>query len=119
MEPIQSLVSAAVTRIVRPAPLSPEKVLFAWRMAVGPAVARVTRVRLGAGGALDVSLEDPRFMEEIVRSTPVVLGRLQQLLGQEAVARLAVTPPAGVKPGRRARPGSGRRPSRRQGDEAR
>lgn len=100
MQPIQSLVSAAVARVVRPAPLSPEKVLFAWRAAVGPAVARVTRVRLTGGGVLEVELDDGRFGDELVRSAPVVLIRMQDLLGAEAVSRVAVRRPEPRRPGR-------------------
>jgi hypothetical protein len=118
MEPIQSLLPAAVTSVVRPAPLSPEKVLFAWRVAVGPALARVTRVRLGADRALEVSLDDPRFAQEIVRSTSIVLGRLQELLGRDAVRRLAVRPPEGARSGRRARSAPGVRSAGKHGGEA-
>ena len=118
MEPIQSLLPAAVASLVRPAPLSPEKVLFAWRVAVGPAVARVTRVRLGADRALEVSLDDPRFAPELVRSASIVLGRLQELLGQDAVRRLAVRQPEGARPGRRGRSAPGVRSARKHGGNA-
>jgi hypothetical protein len=101
MEPIQSVVSSAVASVVRPAPLSPEKVLFAWRAAVGPAVARVTRVRLAGEGVLDVSLDDHRFADELMRSTPIVLRRLQQLLGAETVDRMSVQLPESHRVGRR------------------
>ena len=54
MEPVHTLISGAVARLVRPAPLSAEKVLFAWRATVGPAVARVTRVRFAGLGVIEV-----------------------------------------------------------------
>ena len=111
MEPVQSLMSSAVARLVRPAPLSPEKVLFAWRSAVGPAVSRVTRVRLAGPGVLEVVVDDDRFGDELVRSAPLVLTRLQALLGADVVGRLDVRRP-GKAPGRRRRtggvPGAGR-----------
>jgi hypothetical protein len=94
----------AVARLVRPAPLSPEKVLFAWRAAVGPAVSRVTRVRLAAHGALDVVVDDDRFSDQLARSAPLVLSRLQDLLGADAVGRLELTRP-GKPAGRRRRTG--------------
>lgn len=107
MEPVQSLMSGAVARLVRPAPLSPEKVLFAWRAAVGPSVSRVTRVRLASHGVLDVIVDDDRFGDELVRSSPMVLGRLQELLGADTVHRLDVKRP-GKPVDRRRRSGVGR-----------
>ena len=112
MEPVQSLMSGAVARLVRPAPLSPEKVLFAWRAAVGPSVSRVTRVRLASHGVLDVIVDDDRFGDELARSAPMVLGRLQELLGVETVRRLDVKPareaggPQAARPASAGPPGS-------------
>jgi hypothetical protein len=106
MEPVQSLISSAVARLVRPAPLSPEKVAFAWRAAVGPAVSRVTRVRLGGLlGLLEVIVDDDRFGDELARSTPLVLGRLQELLGADAVTGIDLKRP-GKPAGRRRRLGT-------------
>jgi hypothetical protein len=110
MEPVQSLMSNAVARLVRPAPLSPEKVAFAWRAAVGPAVARVTRVRLGGLlGVLEVIVDDDRFGDELARSESLVLSRLQQLLGDDAVAAIDVKRPG--KPHARRRRAGVRRAS--------
>ena len=100
MEPVQSLISTTVARVVRPAPLSPEKVAFAWRASVGPAVSRATRVRLAGHGALEVLVADDRFADELERNAPVVLGRLQALLGADIVGRLDLKRP-GKPPSRR------------------
>ena len=116
MEPVQSLMSGAVARLVRPAPLSPEKVLFAWRAAVGPSVSRVTRVRLASHGVLDVIVDDDRFGDELARSAPMVLGRLQELLGADTVRRLDVKRP-GKPVDRRRRSGVGRTTGKREGRE--
>jgi hypothetical protein len=115
MEPVQALMSGAVARLVRPAPLSPEKVAFAWRAAVGPAVSRVTRVRLAGLGAIEVIVDDDRFGDELVRSAPLVLGRLQELLGADAVRRIDVKRP-GKPAARRRRTGAGAGPGRTKGD---
>jgi len=104
MEPVQSLMSSAVARLVRPAPLSPEKVLFAWRSAVGPAVSRATRVRLTGLGVIEVVVDDDRFGDELARSAPMVLSRLQALLGADAAGRLELKRP-GKPVGRRRRAG--------------
>ena len=104
MEPVHTLMSGAVARLVRPAPLSPEKVLFAWRAAVGHAVARVTRVRFAGLGVIEVIVDDDRFGDELARSAPLVLQRLQELLGVEVASRMDVKRP-GKPAGRRRRPG--------------
>ena len=115
MEPIQSLMSSAVARLVKPVPLSPEKVAFAWRAAVGPAVSRATRVRLaGLFGVLEVVVDDDRFGDELERSVPLVLARLQAMLGADAVDRLEVKRP-GKPPGRRRRSGTRLRAGRAKG----
>jgi hypothetical protein len=104
MEPIQPLLTSVVARAVRPAPLTPEKVVFAWRLAVGAALARVTRVRLTPDHALEVVVDDARWCEAIERSGSVVLTRVQEVLGAEHAERLLIRKPAGRKPGRRRRP---------------
>ena len=98
--------SGAVARLVRPAPLSPEKVLFAWRAAVGPAVARATRVRFAGLGVIEVMVDDDRFGDELARSAPMVLNRLQDLLGADTAGRLDVKRP-GKPASRRRRSGAG------------
>jgi predicted nucleic acid-binding Zn ribbon protein len=71
------------------APLTPEKVTFVWGVAVGPAVARATSVRLEAG-TLAVQASDPAWAREIRRSSGLILSRVQQLLGRELVRSIAV-----------------------------
>jgi predicted nucleic acid-binding Zn ribbon protein len=105
----------AVARLVRPAPLSPEKVAFAWRAAVGPAVSRVTRVTLAGPGALDVTVDDDRFGDELARSIAVVLVRLQALLGVDTVRRIEVKRP-GKPAARRRRTGAGPGAGRTKGE---
>ena len=101
MEPIQSLLPSAVARLVRPAPLCVEKVLFAWRVCAGPAVCRVTRVRLTSDRVLEVELDDGRFGDELTRSAPALLRRVQDLLGADAVDRIAIRRPEPPRRGRR------------------
>jgi len=79
----------AVAELMRSAPLSAGKVDFAWRMAVGPSVQRVTAVRLEAG-VLIVETASAQWSAEVRRSTTVILARLQTFLGDETVTRLEV-----------------------------
>jgi len=104
MESVQHLVSSAIARIVRPAPLSDEKVMFAWRVSVGPALARLTRVSLGNDGVLNVVVEDGRWVRELERSSTTILERLRDLLGVDEVRQMDVTCPVSPRhAGRRTR----------------
>ncbi|MEW5984850.1 MAG: DciA family protein [Acidobacteriota bacterium] len=77
--------SDVVARLVRPAPLSAEKVLFAWRMAVGTALSRVTLVRLRNDGCLIVSLQDERWRPELERASALVRERMTATLGADVL----------------------------------
>jgi predicted nucleic acid-binding Zn ribbon protein len=79
----------ALVELMRGAPLSAGKVGFAWRAAVGAAVGRMTSVRL-EGGVLLVDAASAAWAREVTRSSPVILPRLQALLGQGAVASIRV-----------------------------
>ena len=48
MEALPSLLPGAVRTLLRRGPLTQEKLQFAWRLAVGPAIDRVTTVRVTA-----------------------------------------------------------------------
>jgi predicted nucleic acid-binding Zn ribbon protein len=79
----------ALAEIMRAAPLSAGKVDFAWRAAVGGAVGRVTAVRL-EGRVLLVEAISTAWAREVRRCSPVILARLQSLLGTDTVATLTV-----------------------------
>ena len=89
MVPIQNFASGVLAEIVRRQPASKERTAFAWQLAVGPALARVTTVEL-AEGVLTVRALDRRWIREIRRATDTILPRLQHLLGADAVARISI-----------------------------
>ncbi len=89
MNPIASAVPGAIAAMLRSAPLSPGKVDFAWKAAVGPALERVTAVHL-EGDTLIVDAASAQWSREVVRSTRVILARLQHLLGEGTVASIQV-----------------------------
>ena len=89
MQPIQQFSGHVLSELIRRQPASQGKTAFAWQMAVGPALARVTAVEL-AGGVLRVRVSDARWLVEVRRARPLVLARLQQLLGPDAVSRIDV-----------------------------
>jgi hypothetical protein len=89
MRSLSHIVPAALTELLRSTPLSPGKVTFAWKAAVGPAVERATAVRL-EGGTLIVDATAPEWAREVSRSSRVIMGRLKTLLGEDAVQRIEV-----------------------------
>jgi len=83
------LLGAVLPELLSRAPLTPEKVTFAWRAAVGPALARATTVRLRPNGTLEVTTPDPRWGLEVERASYLVLPRLKAMLGDANVTRIA------------------------------
>ena len=80
----------ALAAVLRNAPLTPEKVAFAWRTAVGPAVDKTTTAVL-RGDILHVSVSDPRWQREVERSAALIRARLDTLLGDGVVRYIKVT----------------------------
>lgn len=79
---------AVVAEILRKAPLSDEKVELAWRLAVGPAVAKATTVRLVSDGTLHVKSDTPAWLDAIRKSNSLIHLRMGDLLGEGIVKRL-------------------------------
>jgi hypothetical protein len=72
--------------------LCEEKVTFAWKDAVGEALTRVTTVRLDKSGILHVTAQG-EWAREIRRLSPIILRRLERLLGQGTVTAIQVIGP--------------------------
>lgn len=77
-----------VADVIRKAPLCDEKVAFAWRLTVGPAVDKATKVRLDADGTLHVAA-DPAWLDGVRQSVGLIRSRLGHYLGDDAVKRIA------------------------------
>ena len=84
MNPIQSFSSGVLADIIRRQPASKARTNFAWQLAVGPALARVTVIDL-VDGTLTVTARDERWLKEIARAKDVILPKMQDLLGRQAV----------------------------------
>ena len=89
MRPLSSALPGALAALLRDAPLSPGKVSFAWRAAVGPAVERKTDVRL-IDKTLVVDAASRLWAREVTRSSSIILSRLQLLLGADTVVAISV-----------------------------
>jgi predicted nucleic acid-binding Zn ribbon protein len=86
--PAHKAIPAVLAEVLKKAPLCPEKVEFAWRAAVGPAMARVTRVSLDHAGVLHVTSSEPHWATEVKRSSKLILARLETMLGADVVRKL-------------------------------
>lgn len=84
MKPIGQILPRVVTDLVRASPLSPGKVDFAWRAAVGTSMSRVSSVRLEKDVLL-VEAQTPHWAAAIMRASPIILERLRGTLGPETV----------------------------------
>ena len=89
MSPAQQVMPGALAAVLRKAPLTPEKVAFAWRTAVGPAVDRVTAIEL-RGRVVHVRAKDAAWQREVERSAALIRNRLNALLGNDVVRGLDV-----------------------------
>jgi hypothetical protein len=89
MKPIGHAVPAALAALLQPMALSPGKVEFAWKAAVGPALERTTLVRL-EGSALIVQATDAHWAQAVSQSSIIILSRLESLLGHGVVKNLIV-----------------------------
>lgn len=87
MVPVQQFMPDALAALLRLAPLTPEKVTFAWRTAVGGAVDRATGVEL-QGSTLIVAVKSAEWRHELGRSLPIIRARLNHVLGDGVVARI-------------------------------
>lgn len=87
MLPIQSFSAGVVAEIVRRQPSSPARSTFAWQLAVGSTLARVTSVEL-QGTTLRVSATDARWLMEIERARATILPKLQQVLGKDNITTI-------------------------------
>jgi hypothetical protein len=90
MIPVQRLMPDALAAVLRNAPLTADKIAFAWRTAVGPSVDRVTSVRLD-GAVLRVRARDAQWRREIEHAAGLIRARLDALLGPGVVGGLDVT----------------------------
>lgn len=98
MQKLATVIPAALAQAIRQAPLTPEKVAFAWRTVVGVPVDRVTTVHLDGAGDLIVTVLDAHWASELKRARSSIAARLRPLLGPDTVRSVRVRErPAGTR----------------------
>jgi hypothetical protein len=81
----------ALAEILHKAPLTDEKIAFAWRAAVGAAMDRGTTVSLDKG-VLRVRADDAAWRREVKRSETLIRARLDALLGRGVIRAIVIGP---------------------------
>lgn len=71
-------------------PLTKAKIQFAWSIAVGTSIARITKINLASSGTLHVKTDAKLWRNEINRSKTLITKRLQDLLGRDVVKNIFV-----------------------------
>ena len=88
--PVRRILPDALIELLRRAPLSSEKIAFAWRTAVGPSLDRATTIEL-TGHVLRVHAKDAAWRREVERSRGLIRARLDAMLGPGVIERLEVS----------------------------
>jgi hypothetical protein len=89
VQPFQSFAAGVIASAIRRQPPSAARTTFAWSVAAGPALARAATVSLH-DGLLSVSPRDARWAREIERAVPLLLPRLQALLGPTEITSVRI-----------------------------
>jgi hypothetical protein len=87
--PVQQFMPSALASVLRLAPMTPEKVAFAWRTAVGAAVDRASSVEL-RGSTLVVVVKSEQWRQEVSRSSGMIRSRVNLVLGDGVVSWIDV-----------------------------
>ncbi len=90
MIPVRDIALAALGPVLRRAPLTPEKVAFAWRAVVGPKVAEATSSIAFESGVLQVTARDVAWRNELERSAGLIRRRINEVLSEDIVKGLNV-----------------------------
>ena len=89
MQPIRDTAMEALRELMNSQPTTAAKVMFAWRLAAGPAMARAARA-VWTGGTLRLSPADPAWRRELLRARPMLLDRLRHWLGAEVIQAIVI-----------------------------
>ena len=99
MVPVRRILPDALVALLRRAPLSSEKVAFAWRTAVGPSLDRVTTIDL-AGRVLRVGIVEGHIKTALLAgATLFALPSEHENFGIAALEALAAGTPVLLSPG--------------------
>jgi Dna[CI] antecedent, DciA len=90
MLPLRSASTRALQSLLHDQPLTAAKVVFAWQIAAGPAMARATSPIWSDDGSLRVRARDTAWRREVARARPMIAQRIGQLLGPDVVKKIVI-----------------------------
>ena len=100
MQGINTTAAVVLRAILDGQPLTEAKVRFAWRLAAGATVSGATSVSWTEEGRLIVRVKSDEWRREVARARPIVLERMRELVGADAIRTMHIEAPPEV--GRRA-----------------
>jgi len=89
MHPLRDTATEALRDLLTAQPTTNAKVMFAWRMAAGPALARAARAEW-TDRTLRLSPTTPAWRRELQRARPMLLERLRHWLGADVIQGIVV-----------------------------
>lgn len=89
MLPLRDTATDALRDLLSRQPTTAAKVLFAWRLAAGSAMARAAQAAW-ADGTLRLAPADPAWRRELQRARPVLLERLRHWLGADVIQAIVI-----------------------------
>ena len=92
MDPLRSTATRALRSLLDAQPNTPAKIGFAWKIAAGPALSRASRLDWD-DGTLTVHAASENWRREVHRARPILVERLDQLLGAGVVRKIIVARP--------------------------
>lgn len=90
MESVSTTATHTIKRMLERQPLTSAKVVFAWRFAAGPALARAATAEWSTEGTLTLRARGG-WQRELERAAPLIKDRLTFLLGHQVVRHIQVT----------------------------
>ena len=89
MHPLRDTATEALRDLLTAQPTTDAKVMFAWRMAAGPAMARAAHAAW-TDGTLRLTPTSAAWRRELQRARPVLLDRLRHWLGADVIQAIVV-----------------------------
>jgi len=89
MQPVRDTASEVMRSLLATQPTTAAKVLFAWRLAAGPSLARAAQAAW-TDGTLRLAPATAVWRKELLRARPVLLERLRHWLGADVIQAIVI-----------------------------
>jgi predicted nucleic acid-binding Zn ribbon protein len=89
MESLHATATHALRRLLDEQPTTPAKIVFAWRMAAGAALARGAEPEW-RDGVLVLRARTDAWRKELRHARPILTARVQELVGPDVVKKIVI-----------------------------